>query len=144
EYAMQTRTRNLVPSDEFVVFGLGEHGRKCEDLRVLVQLRLPSPRDCGEGRRRVEDGYGGPDADREGFRAVGPHARFRTQLRTDRSQVRDRLVELGSRIRVCPIPTDRREDPEEMAECAARWQSGRDIVYRKVVLLREIRQPSTI
>src|SRR5438132_13684458 len=53
------------------------------------------------------------------------------------------LIALGPRIQVCPNPTYRREDPEEMAECAARWQSGRDIVYRKVVLLREIRQHST-
>ena len=140
---MRSRPRILDPSHEFVVVGLGERGREREDLRILVQLRLPPSRDGREGRRRVDDRHRGLNADGKRFRAVGAQAALWTQLLADRFQVRNGLIEIGSRIRVRPVPADRREDPEEMAECAARRESRRDVEYRKVALPREICQPPT-
>src|SRR6266550_1259712 len=51
--SMGAGARVFHPADEFVVIRFGERGGKREDLRVLVQLGLPSPSDRDEGRSRV-------------------------------------------------------------------------------------------
>src|SRR3989442_4556972 len=68
DWTIRPSTRVLDPADELVMVRLRKARGEGELLRVLVQLRLPSSRDCGEGRRRIEDRDRGLEAEREGFR----------------------------------------------------------------------------
>src|SRR2546428_2465619 len=119
----------LHPTYEIVYVIFGEGGGEVKELEVFDQLRMPTSHDRREWRCRVNDGHSGLDADRERFRSVGAHASLRTELHAELLQVRHGASEFVSALRDRPVPADRGEDSEEMAERAAGRQSRRDLKH---------------
>src|SRR2546423_8536159 len=92
--AMGAGARVFHPADEFVVVRFRERGSKREDLRVLVQLALPSPGDRDEGRGSVYDGDHGPDSERECLRPVRSDSALRAASGPEGLQLTDGLLVL--------------------------------------------------
>src|SRR5436309_14341130 len=124
--SMGAGARVFHPADEFVVVRFGERGSKREDLRVLVQLGLPSPGDRDERRGRVHDGDHGPDSERQGLRPVRSDTALRAESGPEGLQMRDGFLELVVQGPQGPDAADPREDAEEVAERPARGKSRRN------------------
>src|SRR5436853_3185441 len=104
---MGAGARVFHPADEFVVVRFRERGRKREDLRILVQLGLPSPGDRDEGRGRIEDGDHGPDPEGQGLRPVRSNPALRAESGPEGLQMRDASLSSLSRAPMAqppPIP----------------------------------------
>src|SRR2546430_13283703 len=123
---MGAGARVFHPADELVVVRFGERGSKREDLRVLVQLGLPSPGDRDEGRGRVHDGDHGPDSERECLRPVRSDSALRAESGPEGLQMRDGFLELVVQGPQGPAPADPRGYAEEVAERPARGESRRN------------------
>src|SRR5438270_5925174 len=124
--AMGTGARVFHPADELVVVRFGERGSKREDLRVLVQLGLPSPGDRDEGRGRVHDGDHGPDSECECLRPVRSDTALRAESGPEGLQMHDGFLELVVQGPQGPGPANPREDAEEVAERPAWGESRRN------------------
>src|SRR5437879_580293 len=123
---MGAGARVFHPADELVVVRFRERGRKREDLRVLVQLGLPSPGDRDEGRGRIEDGDHGPDPEGQGLRPVRSNPALRAESGPEGLQMRDAFLEFVVQGTDGPAPADPREDAEEVAERPARGEARWD------------------
>src|SRR5438132_13696902 len=90
--------------------------RKREDLRVLVQLGLPSPGDSDEGRGRIQDGDHGSDPEGQGLRPVRSNPALRAESGPEGLQMRDAFLEFVLQVTEGPAPADSREDAGEDAK----------------------------
>src|SRR5205823_3491284 len=136
--AVRPRAGVLDPSDEFVVIGLREGRRKSEDLRILIELRLPAAGNRDEGTGPVGHRDRRPDPEGEGLRSVRPHPALGTKRLPERPEVIGCLSEFVREISDRPVAADPREDSEEVAESPAGRKSGRDGQHGHVVRLHEI------
>src|SRR5207302_6181669 len=136
--AMGAGARVFHPADELVVVRFGERGRKREDLRVLVQLGLPSPGDSDEGRGRIQDGDHGSDPEGQGLRPVRSNPALRAESGPEGLQMRDAFLEFVLQGTEGPAPADSREDAEEVAERPARGKSRRDGEHTPAIASGEI------
>src|SRR2546421_9887679 len=141
--AMGAGARVFHPADELVVVRFRERGSKREDLRVLVQLGLPSPGDRDEGRGSVHDGDHGPDSERECLRPVRSDSALRAESGPEGLQMRDGFLELVVQGPQGPAPADPREDAEEVAERSARGKSRRNREGVHLVAAGEITERAT-
>src|SRR5438552_3070822 len=136
--AVRPRAGVLDPSDELVVIGLREGRRKSEDLRILIELRLPAAGNRDERAGPVDYRDRRPDPEGEGLRSVRPHPALGTKRLPERPEVIGCLSEFVREISDRPVAADPREDSEEVAEGPAGRKSGRDGQHGHVVRPHEI------
>src|SRR5438445_4057797 len=136
--SMGAGARVFHPADEFVVVRFGERRSKREDLRVLVQLGLPPPGDCDEGRGRIEDGDHGPNPEGQGLRPVRSNPALRAESGPEGLQMCDGFLELVVQVTDGPAPADSREDAEEVAERPARGKARWDGEHAHAIATGEI------